>query len=470
MKIRSISQFLVTASLISVMITVSVISYWSYQEAHHEIEELFDAELAQSARTLQSLLRNQLQRTTLGKLPEGLYYQAPDIIEDDSEDNEVSQWGHKYEKKLVFYVWNASGELLLSNTELAIHALTSVPGYDNETIDQQHWRSFQLFDNQLNIWIKVAQRSDIRGELTDEIVETSILPLLLLMPLLAMIIYGVIRRGLEPLKQLSHDISGRSPDNLQAIPTTDTPTELHTVINAINHLMIQLNHAIQREREFTADAAHELRTPLAAIRVHSQNLYHYLQNDSSKATTKQQQTIQHIINGVDRMTHVVNQLLTLMRIQQVQHHHLLSLNDTVKQEMEQLLPLAQEKQHQLTTDFKNDIKLIGDKEALATLCRNLIENAIRYTPTAGHITVTLQRQGEQAQLQISDNGPGIPDKEKHKVLERFYRMQHQEISGSGLGLSITKEIANQLNATVTLSDNRQQPTGLTVTVCFAQSH
>ncbi len=463
MIIRSISRFLIITVLLLITTAICSVGYWSYIEARHEVEELFDAELAQHARTLQSLFRNQLSHT---QLTQSLHYQPPQFSNTEDEEEEASTWGHKYEKKLNFQVWNNEGNLLLSNTNVLAIPSQPQPGFHDETIEKRDWRSFQLYDKQLKVWIKVAQRSDIREEVTDEIVEGSLIPLLLLIPLLGVSIAFVIRQGMAPLKALSDEIETRDANHLQTVNMDKSPKELHSVIQAINQFMSLLSQAFKRERDFTADAAHELRTPLAAIRVHTQNLHHFLESTTSennKTTNKVQKTLKHILTGVDRMTHVVNQLLDLLRLQQPSAtKEEVPLDQLINDIVNELSPLAQKKQQKINTIIKQNITIVNNKNTLDTLCRNIITNAILYTPEEGKIQIILDKNT----LQIADNGPGIPDEEKEKVFERFYRRQHQHIEGSGLGLAISKEIANQLGASIHLADNTKDASGLIVAVLF----
>ncbi len=471
---RSISRFLLISLLSTVLGVTSVASLWSYWDSTHEVEELFDAELAQMARVLQSLLDVQLKRTQLSQLKDALQYRpfvAPPTASGETryEDQEATRLGHKYESKLAFMVWNEQGdELLSSQGQSSDLSFQSEPGYHNEQLDQHHWRSFMLHDPQLRLWIKVAQRSDVREELATEIVEHTLLPLLLMIPLLGLLIAVVVRRGLNPLRRLSDQLATRNPNHMEPLKTDRVPAEISNVVDAINALLTRLDQALERERRFTADAAHELRTPLAAIRIHAQNLQQQLLRT---ATDNSSQTPGMIIEGVDQMTHVVEQLLTLSRLEFAsdQLQQPIDLSKLLRQVTADLAPLALDRSQQLELDAPDRIIIDGDSASLSMLCRNLIDNAIRYTPPSGHISVAIKQRLGQVCFCVCDTGPGIAPHERDKVLQRFYRLADQTISGSGLGLSIAQQIVDQHGASLTLGDVEGGSSGLTVRVCFDQA-
>ncbi|MEH6651409.1 MAG: ATP-binding protein [Motiliproteus sp.] len=481
---RSISRFLLISLLCTVLSVTLVASLWSYRDSTHEVEELFDAELAQMARVLQSLLAVQLKRTQLSQLKDALQYRPyidptianPDNTDDDND--EASALGHKYESKLAFVVWNEQGDELFSSSGRGSNlSFSKQPGYGDEALEpqtppsgqqqqQQQWRSFMLHDSSLNLWIKVAQRHDVREELTGEIVEHTLLPLLLMIPLLGLLIAFVVRRGLSPLRQLSGQLASRTPDHLKPLSNKQLPDEITTVVDAINALMQRLEQAMERERRFSADAAHELRTPLAAIRIHAQNVQQQL-------SLQQLGPPQQIIDGVDQMSHTIDQLLTLSRLEfdTEQPQQPLDLSRLVRQISAELAPLALDRSQRLELEAADDCTICGNSSALAILIRNLIDNAIRYTPPQGQVQINVEsRPGpnnlEQCYLSIHDSGPGIAMTEHGKVMQRFYRLADQAINGSGLGLSIAQQIASQHRATISLSDSPLATTGLSVTVCF----
>ena len=464
MHIQSISRFLSLLLLVSVTVLVVIVTAWSYLETTHEVEELFDAELAQMARVLQSLLPEKSDNLSHSLL----YRFIPNILGSEDDGNEATPWGHKYEKKLAFQVWNNTGKAILGNSGDNFELRWSEAiGYNRELYGDTTWRTFSLVDEQKQLRIKVAQRYDVREELTHEIVLSTVLPFLLLWPILLIIISLVIKKGLSPLNRLSRQIAARDPNHLAPLDSNNIPAELISIVGAINALMEKVAAALSREREFTSNAAHELRTPLAAIRIHAQNLQTYLQNFSEK----NRQILNSIVTGVDRMSHVVNQLMTLS---QLEFDHSpkkarVDLNQLVQRIAMEYLSLAERKQQSLTLTLEETQIIYGDADGLETLCRNLLDNAIRYTPTSGKIEVNLHQSGNRVLLQVIDNGPGIPKNKFDKVLERFYRLSSQDIEGSGLGLAIVQEVVNQHKGELSLQHSPNFKTGLLVQVSFTLS-
>jgi two-component system, OmpR family, sensor histidine kinase QseC len=464
MHIKSISRFLSILLLASVTVLVVVVTVWSYLGATHEVEELFDAELAQMARVLQSLLPEKTDDIDHSLL----YRSISGLFDSEGDDNEATPWGHKYEKKLAFQVWDSTGRAILGNSADNFELrFTDLIGYDRELYGNTTWRTFSLLDKQKLLRIKVAQRYDVREELTHEIVLSAVLPFLFLLPLLLIIISLVIRQGLSPLNRLSRQIEARNPNRLTPLQLNTMPSELTPVVTAINALIEKVSATLIREREFTSNAAHELRTPLAAIRIHTQNL----QACSLHFSAKNGQILNNIITGVDRMSHVVNQLMAL---RQLEFHHEpkkepVNLSQLVQQVAREYSPLAERKQQTLHLTIEETQMIQGDSNGLGALCRNLLDNAIRYTPTGGQIEVNTHQEGNRVLLQIIDNGPGIPESEYPKVIERFYRLPSQDVEGSGLGLAIVQEVVSQQGGELSLHAAPNFKTGLMVRVSFTSS-
>ncbi|MFT6915343.1 MAG: two-component system sensor histidine kinase QseC [Motiliproteus sp.] len=476
---KSISRFLLISLLAAVLGVTLVASLWIHRDSTHQVEELFDAELAQMSRVLQSLFEAQLKHTQLAQFQDALQYRPADIpleSSEDTDDDEATPFGHKYESKLAFVVWNGQGdELLSSQSRGSSLSFSNVPGYSSEQLDDHHWRSFMLRDPELNLWIKVAQRSDVRDELTGQIVEITLLPLLLTLPLLGLLIAMLVRRGLRPLRLVSDQLGTRNPDHMAPLDSSQVPAEIHNVVEAVNALLARLKQALERERRFTADAAHELRTPLAAIRIHAQNLRQQrLQQalaSNKQAPSPATSAPDHIITGIDRMTHAVEQLLTLSRLEFSSQtpKEPLDLSRLLRQCLADLIPLALDRAQDIELDAPEACLIKGNAASLVMLCRNLLDNAIRYTPEQGQIRVSCREQDGRIWVSVADTGPGIPVAERTKVLQRFYRLADQSINGSGLGLSIVQQIVDQHGATLSLHASELAATGLEVRLCFSPS-
>ncbi|MHB1142977.1 MAG: ATP-binding protein [Sulfuricaulis sp.] len=419
----------------------------SYFSAHHEIEELFDAQLAQSARVLLGLTLHELEEEN-----------EPDIA---GIDIVGVPWGHKYEEKIAFQIW--SGEkLLLRSPNAPVTPMTSASGYRDELIEAKSWRVFLLADPAHSVRIAVGESYEVRDELIFDILLNTLLPILLILPLLALIIWTGVGRGLGPLKKVAGEIAQRSPSQLQPLSVRDTPEEIRPLADSLNRLLGRLDEALESERRFTANAAHELRTPLAGLKTQAQV--------ALRATSEPQriQMLNKILEGVDRATHLVGQMLTLARLDPdaaaVQYGPVDLVQTTVAVVAERA-PAALEKniEIELTEDSRGTVN--GDAAALAILIRNLADNAIRYTPSGGRVEVSVATRVEGVTLTVTDNGPGIPELERARVFERFYRAPGSGGQGCGLGLSIAQRIAELHGASIELAAP-VTGSGLRVTVRF----
>jgi len=405
----------------------------SYFSARHEIEELFDAQLAQSARVLLGLTLHEIEEEN-----------EPDIA---GIDIVGVPWGHKYEEKIAFQIW--SGEkLLLRSPNAPVAPMTSASGYRDELIETKPWRVFLLADPAHNVRIAVGESYEIRDELIFDILFNTLLPILLTLPLLALIIWTGVGRGLGPLKKVAGEIAQRSPSQLQPLAVRDTPEEIRPLADSLNRLLGRLDEALESERRFTANAAHELRTPLAGLKTQAQV--------ALRATSEPQriQMLNKILEGVDRATHLVGQMLTLARLDPdaaAAQHEPVDLVQTAVAVVAERAPSALEKniEIELTEDSRGVVN--GDAAALAILIRNLVDNAIRYTPPGGRVEVSVATREDGITITVTDNGPGIPELERARVFERFYRAPGSGGQGCGLGLSIAQRIAELHGASIELA-------------------
>ncbi len=426
----------------------------SYHETQHEIDELFDAQLAQSARTLLMMAGHEL--VELDGIPEvaHIHFLPQNNDEDDS---------HEYEYKLAYQLWVLPQNKLVLRSFMAPEEPLSVKqdGYSTELIRGEPWRIFSLYDPANGFQIKMGESLTIRGELSDEIALQMVVPMLIALPLLTLLIYFGIGRGLQPLHHLTKTIRMRQPGHLERVDTHATPSEIIPLIDALNQLFERVEQGMEKERRFTADAAHELRTPLAALKVQAQVA------QRSQDAGEQQHAIEQLGNGIDRTSRLVEQLLTLARIdpdtaQQASTH--ISLRAVAEELIATLEPQARDKGITLQLLCEGSPTIHGQPESIAIALRNLVDNAIRYTPPGGSIEIALEELEGCVQLHVADSGPGIPEAEHEKVFQRFYRLAGQEVKGSGLGLSIVQRIAELHHASISLQPSRLG--GVTITLTF----
>ncbi|GAB4347405.1 MAG: ATP-binding protein [Gammaproteobacteria bacterium] len=414
LRLRLLLILLALFSLVWVLVTTA-----SYFSAQHEIEELFDAQLAQYARTLQALTQHELE-------------------EDEHEqillDNTFL--GHTYEKKVMFQVWNGD-VLVLHSGSAPSQPISPQFGFSDRRFDGALWRVFALPGTAQAATIQVAERYDVRQELIDKISLQVLHPLFIALPVLAVVLWFAVGGGLRPLRRLTQEIGARSPAELQPVAEKGVPKEMTPLVSAINRLLEQLRRALESERRFTADAAHELRTPLAALKAQAQ---------VAQAATQREERIQAIdsvVAGADRSARLVEQLLILARLDPEaadRERERIDLAALAASVVGEYAPRAIAKNIDLGLEEEAFGIVPGLPEALRILLRNLVDNAVKYTPEGGRVDVAVRESGGEVVLSVTDSGPGISPELRKRVFDRFYRVLGSGEEGSGLGLSIVKRI------------------------------
>lgn len=432
--------------------TVTVIT--SYYDARHEIGELFDAQLAQSARTLLSVAGHELEELE-GSSPETAHVHF-------HSDNPLYDEGHVYEHKLAYQLWKQpENTLLLRSFNAPVNPLSENKGYSTRWINDKQWRVLSLHDEQTGFEVQVGQALAIREELTDHIARRIGSPILITLPLLTLLIFIGIGRSLKPLQRLAEAVVHRAPNNLEPIDSSSVPSEIRPLVNALNSLFERLGQAFENDRRFTADAAHELRTPLAAMKTQAQVARR------SRDAAERESAIDKMLEGVQRASRLVEQLLTLARVdpetgltRSAQVDMLGLAEDAIADHEQQ----ARVKGIALQLHAEQALNIAGHRESLCIMIRNLLDNAIRYTPEGGEVQVNLTGNAGKVFLCIADSGPGIPEADRERIFGRFIRLAGQESRGSGLGMSIVKRIADLHQATIRL--DRSSLGGLEVCVGF----
>ncbi len=410
---------------------------WSYVDAHHEIDELFDAQLAQTAQTLLALAG-------------------------DSDDLQGEHHHHidaEYQKRIKFQIWGEDGRLLLRSPNAPLVPLAQDDGFSSATEpqgDHPEWRYYSLRSADGDLRVQVGENHHVREELIGHIALRLLLPALFGLPLLAAWVWVATRRALAPLDAVAGQIARQEPSRLQALAPPQAPEEIRPLVEAINGLFTRVEQAIETERRFTADAAHELRTPLAALDAQAQVALRAQDADERR------HAIEQLRHGVGRAARLINQLLTLARLDPERglRRQPVPLDQLAEEICAAQGPAALEKDVALELDTA-PLEVQGDADMLRVLLRNLVDNAVRYTPPGGRVAVAIAANA----VSVSDTGPGIPAAERDQVFHRFYRLAGQETEGSGLGLSIVARIAELHDARIELADG-ENGTGLTVRVVF----
>ncbi|KAA5841755.1 two-component sensor histidine kinase [Pseudomonas chlororaphis] len=419
-----------------------IMTVLNLHDSNHEIDEVYDAQLAQNARLLQGIMRMPMASKEHAEL-----YQAFN----QALGQAVPQVdGHPYESKIAFQVWNAQGELLVHTLSAPVFsAASAAPGFSDVTDpNSRKWRAFTLDDTQYGLKIWVGERDDVRADLVDRIVRHTVVPNLLGSLMLAAVIWLAIGWGLKPLVDMAATLRARHPGSLEPLQLMPLPTELEPMQAALNRVLAQIQEVMGRERRFIADAAHEMRTPLAVLRVHAQNL---MEEGSEQ---DRRESLEHLIAGVDRTTRLVNQLLTMARIEPQTDTHAapcIDLAATVRESLVQLTPWLLNQGLELAFDVDEGIGRVRvNAAAIDIALNNLVTNAANFSPPHGLITVRLAKKQEHYELSVEDQGPGIDETERERLFERFYSRGNAQ--GAGLGLTIVQAIAARLGGQIRLEN------------------
>lgn len=415
--------------------------FFSFIASWHEIEEVYDAQLVHSAKVLLQITNKQV-----------IEGQGKNIIL-GIEDPRIE---HKYEKNISFRIWYK--DILVTESVNSINFGThqSPPGFSDQIINGQKWRVFVFVDEKEDFRIETSELYKIRYEIILHLMLSILAPGLIFIPIILAVVWIGIRKSFKPLETLSQDIDNRSIDDLTQIDYSKTPLEISSFVRALNNLFIRIEESFRKERDFVDNAAHQLRTPLAAMKTQTQVL---MKNDTQDHSIND--GLQNLLSSIDRSSNLVEQLLSFSRLQ----------NENFKTEKSNISDLIED----ILSDYKNaaDQKNITIDKQIETdqfanihpysidmMISNFVENAIKYAPQGGHVLISFS----SGLLQICDNGVGLSDKEKEKVFDRFIRFDKTGQMGSGLGLSIAKWVAEAHALTITLSDNK--PSGLIVSVQF----
>lgn len=414
---------------LAALLGLAVSTVLSYRQAQHEAEELMDGHLAQSARLLLALASDDPQQ--LADLATRL--QTLDRV-----------GSSPYDPPLEFQIGRSDGSVLLRSPHAPSASLSGKTGYTASEHDGGPWRLLTLASTTGDYRVQIGQSIKLRDRAALEVARQAVLPNALISPLLLLLIYFSVRRGLKPLDDLASDVASRSPENLEALPGHGVPREVQPLLSALNRLLLRLREALNKERRFTADAAHELRTPLAVIKVQAQ-----VAQLSSDAADRQH-ALRQILAGSDRATRVVEQLLRLARLDPLAglpEPSDVDLGELAQQVFSEVWPTVATHAIQLQSDA-SPLLVRGDAELLQIVVRNLLDNALRHTPPGSTITVCTRREHGDLLLAVADDGPGVPPADLARLVERFYRGHETLAEGSGLGLAISQRIAELHDASL----------------------
>ncbi|WP_127476296.1 ATP-binding protein [Sulfurivermis fontis] len=420
------------------------IVYVTWWRTAHEAEEVYDAHLARAGHVLAGMVLHELKEPATGSVkPKPT---AHDLQEEVAELEKLF-FDQKYAAKLEFRIW-LRGRPFLQSSGSPPSERPQRAGFADIADAGGAWRSYAMHVAEPDLMVQVVERHAVRETMINEITGQVLVPIILALPILVFAIWGGIGRGLRPLRQLAGEVERRSATQLDRFGRdTRIPREVQPLVTALNDLLARLEDAFARERRFTADAAHELRTPLASLKTQAQVALRARDDEDRR------RALTAIMSGVDRASHLVEQLLTLARLDPEQgpgEFTPVALRALAEEAIGLCMPLAVGKQIDLGLGAAEALDVQGNPLALLVLVRNLIDNAVRYTPSGGQVEVSLRREGRHAVVAVADSGPGIPVAERQRVFERFHRGLGHDAQGCGLGLSIVLRIVEMHGGEVRL--------------------
>lgn len=415
----------------------------AWRDVRHELDELLDGHLAQAAALL-------------------VVQQAAGELEDDAELHLPTL--HRQTPKVAFQVFH-DGRLGVHSANAPDQPMsgTATPGgptgLRNVHIGAQDWRVFSARSDDGDTWVYVGELLASRADILHAVLRSTLAPLALTLPLLALLIGWAIHRGLAPLRGLGRQLAQRRPQALDPVVVDGAPSEMKPMIDALNGLFGRIEGLMSAERRFTADASHELRTPVAAIRAQAQAAL------GATDDAQRRHALAATVAGCDRAIRVVEQLLTLSRLEAeaAPAHGRVELGALVRGVLAELGPVADGRGQTLTLDAPAPCPVRGDATLLSVLVRNLADNASRYSPAGAQVQVAVANGPDGVCLAVEDSGPGLSEADQARLGERFFRVLGSGQAGSGLGWSIVRRIAQVHGATVTVGRSEGLG-GLAVTV------
>lgn len=402
----------------------------TWYETDHELNELLDAHLAQTASFL-------VAQTGDGHEAHHDFTTAPTL--------------HKYQPRVAFQIWHEDKILVRSEQAPSIALRTDTQtGFANIKINGQAWRVFSTQGKAKDIWIHVAELGQFRQDILNASLKSAILPLLIIFPFLAILIWWSIRISLQPLRNLGEEIGTRKASSLTPLSDQTVVTEVQPLVKALNLLFQRVEVQMNNERQFTSDAAHELRTPIAAIRMQAQVAIGSLNPEPQKIA------LEALIQACDRANRLISQLLELSRLDAVASTDEVNGRksvDAIKVTRDQLANSASEwlaKNQQLSLEAPEFLALNVNPDWLAIIVRNLVDNASRYSPSGAIIRIKWQNSKTPC-LVVEDSGPGISEEDMRRMGDRFFRVLGNDSDGCGLGWSIVQKIAKTCHVQIELS-------------------
>jgi two-component system sensor histidine kinase QseC len=414
---HSLKRRLLTLLVASVGGVWVVAAAGNYLAAHRELDALLDAQLAQSTRLLLSQAHEE---------PDELVVPDPAVDE---------PYGHT----IAYQIWAGGEQLAVRSTGAPDTRLSRLEdGFSYATVGARRWRVFSAWDESRHVLVQVGEDHGVRERIARRIAVNGLLPMVLVLPLLGGLLWLTVARGVGPLARLGDEVARRGSRNLEPLADADLPSETAPLVERLNDLFARLRAALENERRFTADAAHELRTPLAALRAQAEVA------QGAPAAEEAHTALDRVIQGCDRMSRVVEQLLQLARMEEQAWEPRRGAVDVAAQTrrvMAEIAPAALEQGVSIELDTTAEPTLRADAALLEVLVRNLVDNAVRHGGAGGTVSVRVGEAADLVVIEVEDQGPGLPEVERLQLGRRFFRARGARGVGTGLGLSIVERIA-----------------------------
>ena len=406
---------------------------WINVSTRAQVERVLDARLAEAANMVSSLMAD--RRIALGDAAE----QAAIALPKDTG----------YSRHLSCQIWSMQGDLLGASSGAPEDVLSTADGFTTKRINGEPWRVYAVVNPGAGVRVMVGDRMEVRDRLVGDVVQGLLWPLAVIFPALALLIWVSVGRGLAPLAHLESALRSRQPDDLRPLPETPDPREIRPVRRALNSLFRRLDDVRRTERDFTAFAAHELKTPLAGLRTHAQ-----IARMATDPAVRDR-ALAAIATSVDRTDRMVRQLLDLTAIDQgAAPAERLELDALLADIVQRTEDQARARQVRLVTRADDLPPLHAPRILILSALRNLVENAIQHSPPGGTVSLTARRDGPGIRFTVRDQGPGIPPQDRDRVTDRFWRGSGREVHGSGLGLAIVAAAARHLGGRLDLGGDQ----------------
>lgn len=424
----------------AILVTIAVIGFFAYRSAKQEINSVYDAQLVNDASVLWALVGNQFREAGPDRT-----VQIPNIDLDINNQHAPSKEADEYADARMFRIWKSGRMVMFSDTGLPDTISQQSVGFSEVDYNHEKWRIYSQVVPDTTVSIEVGEKKSLRDKLVVNILLQLSFSLLILVPTVGLLIWLGVKSGLGTIRTLVRAIRSRSPDDLSSIPVEHLPRDLSPLGQSINQLLSKLEHSLTAERRFSDHAAHQLRTPLAGLKLQLQMLA------KAEGDSERMALVGDLTRSTDRATHLVEQLLRAARVNhQPVNLKAVPLYDATASVIADMANVAAEKQLDISLEGYEEASVRADELLMRLMISNLMDNAIKYTPDSGKIRITVLPRDGMWCLSIRDTGPGISESERKAVFHRFYRADHTATDGAGLGLAIVGDILDRMSGEIAL--------------------